>query len=237
MEIPIRRSKFTLHSELCHLIKTFLYHRCRLIKLKKKNISRRAFLGLLQMLKPRSFRGHCPLDPRRGSAPGPRQGPLSGPLDPTLLNTTLSWIVNFYPWLAAPILNSFRRAWSEIGHSETFELCGGGLRNTCMIVPFPRCEICPSLIFLFFFLKKTVLFRCWLILSFDCSLHCTLYTLYLGVKLWNKETLTLKWSRGVPMDPIKVQKHRISWNCHFLIVTSFGICLKKITPHVTRQLR
>ena len=68
------------------------------------------------MLKPKSFRGRCPLDPRRGSAPGPRQGPLSGPLDPTPLDaplaslTPLSWIVNYYPWLAAPILNSFRRA-------------------------------------------------------------------------------------------------------------------------------
>ena len=27
----------------------------------------------------------CPLDPRRGVAPGPHQGPLSGPLDPTPL--------------------------------------------------------------------------------------------------------------------------------------------------------
>ena len=62
------------------------------------------------MLKPKSFRGHCPLDPRRGSAPGPRQGPLSGPLDPTPLDAPLSWIVIY--WLAAPILNSFRRACS-----------------------------------------------------------------------------------------------------------------------------
>ena len=56
----------------------------------KKNISSRAFLGLLQMLQPKSFRGHCPLDPRRGSAPGPRQGPLSGPLDPTPLDAPLA---------------------------------------------------------------------------------------------------------------------------------------------------
>ena len=39
---------------------------------KEKHISRRVFLGLLQMLKPKSFRGHCPLDPRWGSAPGPQ---------------------------------------------------------------------------------------------------------------------------------------------------------------------
>ena len=39
--------------------------------LKEKYISRRAFVGLLQMLKPKSFPGRCPLDPRRGSAPGP----------------------------------------------------------------------------------------------------------------------------------------------------------------------
>ena len=66
------------------------------------------------MLKPRSFRGRCPLDPRRGSAPGPCQGPLDPtPLDAPLASLApLSWIQNFYPWLAAPILNSFRRAWS-----------------------------------------------------------------------------------------------------------------------------
>ena len=56
-------------------------------------------MGLLQMLKPKSFRGRCPLDPRLGSASGPRQGPLSGPLDPTPLDAPLaslaplSWIV------------------------------------------------------------------------------------------------------------------------------------------------
>ena len=44
-----------------------------------------AFWGLKNPEKPRSFRGLCPLDPRRGVAPGPHQGPLSGPLDPTPL--------------------------------------------------------------------------------------------------------------------------------------------------------
>ena len=33
-------------------------------------------MGILQMLKPKSFRGRCPLDPRRGSAPLPRQWSL-----------------------------------------------------------------------------------------------------------------------------------------------------------------
>ena len=37
-----------------------------------------------------SFRGLCPLDPRRGFAPGPHQGPLSGPLDPTPLYVPLA---------------------------------------------------------------------------------------------------------------------------------------------------
>ena len=48
---------------------SFVPCRCSLIQ--RKNISRRAFLRLLQMLKPKSFRGRCPLDRRRGSAPGP----------------------------------------------------------------------------------------------------------------------------------------------------------------------
>ena len=50
------------------------------------------------MSKSQSFRGLCPLDPRRGFAPGPHQGPLSGPLDPTPLY--------------APRLCSLRLNWS-----------------------------------------------------------------------------------------------------------------------------
>ena len=92
---PQEGLKSTLHSELCYLIETFLYHAdvgwFNMFKEEKKN-SMWAFLGLLQMLKPKIFRGRCPLDPHRGSAPGPRQGPLSGPLDPTPLDAPLSWI-------------------------------------------------------------------------------------------------------------------------------------------------
>ena len=40
--------------------------------------------------KSQSFRGLCPLDPRRGFAPGPHQGPLSGSLDPTPLYAPLA---------------------------------------------------------------------------------------------------------------------------------------------------
>ena len=55
------------------------------LKMKEKLRERR--FGVLKTLKThaRSFQGLCPLDPRRGVAPGPHQGPLSGPLDPTPL--------------------------------------------------------------------------------------------------------------------------------------------------------
>ena len=103
-------------------------YRCRLIK--KKNISRRAFLGLLQMLKPKSFRGRCPLDSCLASAPGPCQGSLSGPLDPTPIDTplaSLSWIVNF---LALPRRTNTKFVPMGLGEGtygvHGAELLGGG---------------------------------------------------------------------------------------------------------------
>ena len=57
-----------------------------------------------KLLKSRSFRGLCPLDPRRGFAPAPHQGPLSGPLDPTPLYAPLALLA---PLKLVNILSSF----------------------------------------------------------------------------------------------------------------------------------
>ena len=46
----------------------------------------------------------CPLNPRRGFAPGPHQGPLSGPLDPTPLYAPLALLA---PLKLVNILSSF----------------------------------------------------------------------------------------------------------------------------------
>ena len=87
--------------------------------------------------KSQSFRGLCPLDPRRGFAPGPHQGPLSGPLDPTplyaprLCSLRLNWSIYFLALLSdqcfwrgyAPgsqIVSSKSNLWY---HSKVFPTC------------------------------------------------------------------------------------------------------------------
>ena len=57
-----------------------------------------------KLTKLQSFRGLCPLNPRRGFAPGPHQGPLSGPLDPTPLYAPLALLA---PLKLVNILSSF----------------------------------------------------------------------------------------------------------------------------------
>ena len=78
--------------------------------LQEHNISSRAFLGLLQILKPKSFRGRCFLDPCRVSgltppgalerAPGPhavRRSARSAFMDSNLLALTLRTNTKFVP--------------------------------------------------------------------------------------------------------------------------------------------